>query len=194
MLCTLLLRNIPIPLGKHKRTSSTQIETTCREAATQTDQRPLVSTPLPSSSALPPTFQPACSSHSCELPPQHHSMVRPQPTIQPQQWPPPLQLPQLMSTPASFLSTEPCRQGTKSGYSMPRDASFRVGPHNHGNAYSHHHRDNSDDDNKRCHNNHQDGDDRILSEQEWPFIQLPDTTKNGLGVAWMRRELKKAHC
>ena len=96
-----------------------------------------------------------------------------------------------MSTPASFLSTEPCRQGTKSGYSMPRDATFRVVPHNHWNAYNHHHSDNSDDDNKRCHIDHQDGDDRILSEQEWPFIQSPNTTKNNLGVAWIRRELKR---
>ena len=170
---------------------STQTEVSGHDIAIQTDQRPLASSSPPYSST-PHRLLPTCSTHTCEQQPQiqHHSLVRPQPTFQSQQWQPPLQLPPLMGTPAPFLSTKPCRHGTKSCYSVPRDSTGRAAPYNHWNAYCHHHSDNNDDDDKLCHNNHHDGDDRILSEQEWPFFKPHDTQKNGLGVAWVSRERK----
>ena len=73
---------------------------------------------------------------------------------------------------------------------MPRDAIDRATPYNQWNACCHHHSGNNDDDDKICHSYHHDGDDRILSEQEWPFFKPHDTQKNGLGVAWVSRERK----
>ena len=73
---------------------------------------------------------------------------------------------------------------------MPRDATFRVVPHHHWNAYNHHHSDNSDDDNKRCHNNHHDGNGCAFNDKEWPGVKPFEKKKIGLDSVHVMRKMK----